>query len=65
MNTLIAVCVYILGVTLTSSLLKSDNETSGDKSTRDMLSVFWPLTLIILIIAWVFELIDYIKNNMK
>ena len=65
MNTLIAVCVYMLGVTLTSSLLKSDIETSGDKSTRDMLSVFWPLTLIILIIAWVFELIDYIKNKTK
>ena len=65
MNTLIAVCVYMFGVTLTSALLKSDNELEGDKSTRDMLSVFWPLTLIILIIAWVFELIDYIKNKTK
>ena len=65
MNTLIAVCVYMFGVTLTSALLKSENELEGDKSTRDMLSVFWPLTLIILIIAWVFELIDYIKNKTK
>lgn len=65
MNTLIAVCVYMLGVTLTSSILKSENETSGDKSVRDMLSIFWPFTLTIAVVAYAWDLIEYLKEKLK
>ena len=65
MNTLIAVCVYMFGVTLTSALLKSDNELEGDKSTRDMLSIFWPFTLVIAVVAYTWEFIEYLKEKLK
>ena len=65
MNTLIAVCVYMLGVTLTSSLLKSENETNGDRSTRDMLSIFWPFTLLIAVAAYTWDLVEYLKEKLK
>lgn len=65
MNALIAVCVYMFGVTLTSTLLKSENELEGDRSTRDMLSIFWPFTLLIAIVAWGWEIIDYLKEKLK
>lgn len=65
MNTLIAVCVYMFGVTLTSALLKSENELEGDRSTRDMLSIFWPFTLVIAVVAYTWEFIEYLKEKLK
>lgn len=65
MNILIAVCVYMFGVTLTSALLKSEDELQGDRSTRDMLSIFWPFTLTIAVIAYTWDLIEYLKEKPK
>ena len=65
MNTLIAVCVYMFGVTLTSALLKSENELEGDRSTRDMLSIFWPFTLLIAVVAYTWDLVEYLKEKLK
>lgn len=65
MNILIAVCVYMFGVTLTSALLKSEDELQGDRSTRDMLSIFWPFTLTIAVIAYTWDLIEYLKEKLK
>lgn len=65
MNILIAACVYMFGVTLTSALLKSEDELQGDRSTRDMLSIFWPFTLTIAVIAYTWDLIEYLKEKLK
>ena len=65
MNILIAACVYMFGVTLTSALLKSENELQGDRSTRDMLSIFWPFTLVIAVVAYTWEFIEYLKEKLK
>lgn len=65
MNIIIAVCVYMFGVLQTSALLKSDNELEGDKSIRDMLSIFWPFTLLIAIIAYTWDFIEYLKEKLK
>lgn len=65
MNILIAACVYMFGVTLTSALLKSENELEGDRSTRDMLSIFWPFTLVIAVVAYTWEFIEYLKEKLK
>ena len=65
MNIVIAVCVYMFGVTLTSALLKSENELAGDRSTRDMLSIFWPFTLTIAVVAYTWDLVEYLKEKLK
>jgi cytochrome bd-type quinol oxidase subunit 2 len=65
MNTLIGVCVYMLGVLTTSKLLQSKNETREDISARDMMSVFWPFTLFLFTMTLVWDFIDYIKSKLK
>jgi cytochrome bd-type quinol oxidase subunit 2 len=65
MNTLIGVCVYMLGVLTTSKLLQSKNETREDISARDMMSIFWPFTLFLFVLTLVWDFIDYIKSKLK
>ena len=65
MNTLIGVCVYMLGVLTTSKLLQSKNETREDVSARDMMSIFWPFTLFLFVLTLVWDFIDYIKSKLK
>jgi hypothetical protein len=65
MNTLIGVCIYMLGVLTTSKLLKSKDETREDISARDMMSVFWPFTLFLFVLTSVWDFIDYIKSKLK
>jgi hypothetical protein len=55
----------MFGVTLTSALLKSENELEGDRSTRDMLSIFWPFTLLIAVAAYTWDLVEYLKEKLK
>lgn len=65
MNTLIGVCIYMLGVLTTSKLLQSKNETREDISARDMMSIFWPFTLFLFVLTLVWDFIDYIKSKLK
>jgi hypothetical protein len=65
MNTLIGVCVYMVGVLTTSKLLKSEEETREDISARDFMSVFWPFTLFLFILTLVWDFIDYVKSKLK
>ena len=65
MNTLIGVCIYMLGGLTTSKLLQSKNETREDISARDMMSIFWPFTLFLFVLTLVWDFIDYIKSKLK